>query len=192
MTRRIKHSQEDRGLDLYETPPIAVQWLIRAETLPKRLWEPQCGRMAIVKMLRSHGHSVYASDIVNRNNIDQNGVMDFLQCTTAPSGVDGAVMNPPFDGAALHIQHALTLVPYVAALLRLTFLEGGNKVSRSGRARLAIMDGGQLARVHIFRSRLPMMHRDGWTGPISTSQTGYAWFIWEREHRGPPTVFRIA
>lgn len=193
MPRVIKHKQADRGLDLYETPEIAVWWLIRAEQLPRRLWEPQCGRMAIVRVLRACGHEVYASDVVNRGNTDQNGVMDFLSCNTAPSGVQGAVMNPPFgNAAALHIQHGLTLVPYIAALLPLNFLEAGNPKTKSGRARLAVVDGGKLSRVHVFRSRLPMMHRDGWTGPIATSTVAYAWFIWERSHDGPPTVHRIA
>jgi hypothetical protein len=28
--------------------------------------------------------------------------------------------------------------------------------------------------------RLPMMHRFGWDGPRATSNTCYAWFIWDR------------
>jgi hypothetical protein len=32
--------------------------------------------------------------------------------------------------------------------------------------------------------RLPMMHRFGWDGPRATSNTCYAWFIWDR--RGTP------
>jgi hypothetical protein len=31
---------------------------------------------------------------------------------------------------------------------------------------------GQLARVYVFRKRLPMMHRDGWEGRKSNSWTG--------------------
>jgi hypothetical protein len=70
-------------------------------------------------------------------------------------------------------------------LLRLAFLEG---VGRSD-----IIEGGQLARVYVFRNRLPMLHRDGWDGPRATSSTmPLAWFVWEREHRGPTELRRIS
>ena len=58
-------------------------------------------------------------------------------------------------------------------LLRLAFIEST--------ARTDILDGGNLARVHVFSRRLPMMHRDGWTGPKSTSAMAFAWFVWTQE-----------
>ena len=65
-------------------------------------------------------------------------------------------------------------------LLRLAFL---------GSARRApILDTGTLARVHVFRNRLPMMHRAGWTGPRASSATAFAWLVWDREHHGPATI----
>jgi hypothetical protein len=48
-----------------------------------------------------------------------------------------------------------------------------------------------LARVHVFRKRLPMMHRDGWTGKRASSGIAFAWFCWDRNHRGPTVVDRI-
>jgi len=38
---------------------------------------------------------------------------------------------------------------------------------------------------------LPMMHRDGWTGPRAASAIAFAWFCWDRDHRGPAIVDRI-
>jgi hypothetical protein len=58
--------------------------------------------------------------------------------------------------------------------------------------RSTILDGGQLARIYVFSNRLPMMHRHGWTGPIATSQTAYAWFVFDRNHEGPTTLRRIS
>jgi hypothetical protein len=72
----------------------------------------------------------------------------------------------------------------VVMLLRLEFLESAR--------RSPILDGGQLARVHVFRNRLPMMHRHGWTGPRATSATAYAWFVWDRAHSGPAELHRIS
>jgi hypothetical protein len=75
------------------------------------------------------------------------------------------------------------LVPRVYMLLRLAFLEA--------RRRTQILDGGHLARVHVFKDRLPMMHRDGWDGPRNDSAVAFAWFAWNREHRGAANVQRI-
>src|SRR5262249_58394798 len=46
----------ERSDDLYETPTVAVEALLREERLPHRLWEPACGRGAIVRPLRAAGH----------------------------------------------------------------------------------------------------------------------------------------
>ena len=71
--------------------------------------------------------------------------------------------------------HALSLCPRVAMLLRLSFLESTR--------RNAILDDGQLARVHVFRNRLPNMHRDGWTAsPKLIASLG----IEMRHDRSPP------
>jgi len=39
--------------------------------------------------------------------------------------------------------------------------------------------------VHVFRKRLPMMHRLGWSGPKASSATAYAWLVWDADHTGP-------
>jgi hypothetical protein len=69
-------------------------------------------------------------------------------------------------------------------LLRLAFLESER--------RSPILDGGQLARVYPFRNRLPMMHRAGWNGPRASSAIAFAWFCWDRDHRGPTELHRIS
>lgn len=189
---KIKHSQDDRGLDFYQTPPEATQALVRAERLPHSIWEPHCGHGAIAEVLLDAGHAVVATDIENRGYAFQTGTSDFLRYRRAPAGVQGVVMNPPFSAAAIHVQHALGLVPYVAALLRLTFLEAGNTITEPGRARLDVLDGGSLARVLVFIERLPMMHREGWEGPRATSTTAFAWFIFDRYHRGAAAIHRIS
>jgi hypothetical protein len=47
-----RHPLTERGLDLYETPPVATEALLRAEKIPNRVWEPAAGRGAIVRVLR--------------------------------------------------------------------------------------------------------------------------------------------
>jgi len=189
---KIRHALAERGLDFYSTPPEATRALIRAERLPHGIWEPHCGLGAIAEILLDAGHAVVATDIEYRDYPFQTGAYDFLQARKVPSGVDGIVMNPPYAAASIHVRHALMLCPYVVALLRLSFLEAGNQKTELGRARLWCLDRGHLARVHIFRNRLPFMHREGWEGPRSTNTVPFAWFVFDGDHRGPATISRIS
>jgi hypothetical protein len=95
------------------------------------------------------------------------------------------ITNPPYSLAEKFITHGLKLVPKVILLLRLPFLEGQRKACQA-------MDNGQLARVYVFRNRLPRMHRDGWNGPKVGNTTAYAWFVFERDHCGPAEMHRIS
>jgi hypothetical protein len=60
---RLRHPNAERGADLYETPAGAVQALLQAEAIPQHIWEPAAGRGAIVRELRTAGHTVIASDL---------------------------------------------------------------------------------------------------------------------------------
>jgi hypothetical protein len=177
-----QHPHAERGLDLYETPPIAVEALLAVERLPHWVWEPAAGRGAIVNVLRDRGHAVVASDIVDYG-FPLHFVGDFLLQTKAPVGCDAIVTNAPFKIITQFTRHALDLAPTVYLLCRLAFLE---TTSRS-----EILEHRGLARVHVFRKRLPMMHRDGWAGKRASSAIPFAWFCWDRDHRGPTVVDRI-
>jgi hypothetical protein len=182
---RIKAGLAERGNDLYETPQPATEALSRAETLPHYVWEPACGPGAIVRVLRRNGHRVIATDLIDYGSPDQDfGHRDFLLEQRAPEGVEAIITNPPFKLAAEFVEHSLRLCPLVVVLLRLTFLESTR--------RTPILEGGHLARIHVFRNRLPMMHRDGWKGPRVSNPTAFAWFVWDRDHKGPTTVHRIS
>jgi hypothetical protein len=177
------HAMADRGLDLYETHPGAVRALLRAERLPDRIWEPAAGRGAIVNVLRDAGHAVIASDILDYG-FPLHFVGDFLVQERVPARCQCILTNPPFGIIGPFIEHALALSPKVIMLARLALLES---VSRT-----EILERRGLARVLVFRDRLPMMHRDNWAGPKSTSATAFAWFVWDRGHTGPATIHRIS
>jgi len=190
--RSKTHSHEDRGNDLYETHPVAVRALLRVEYMPRRIWEPAAGKGAISRVLRDAGHTVTASDLVNYRIHGQAGGRDFLREDRRPPYCNTVITNPPFQIAAQFAEHALRLVDHVYLLMRLAFLEAGNEKTEAGRARLAVLDGGKLATVYVFRNRLPMMHRDNWQGNRTSSATAYAWFAWHRGHRGSAKIKRIA
>jgi hypothetical protein len=178
-----RHSQAARGLDLYETPPMAVEALLGVENLPHWIWEPCAGRGAIANVLRDRGHAVVCSDLIRYDDFSLHFVGDFMVQTKAPVGCDTIITNPPYQIASEFTRHALDLAPRVYLLLRLAFLESIRRTE--------ILERRGLARVHVFRRRLPMMHRDGWTGPRASSAIPFAWFCWNRDHRGPTVVDRI-
>ena len=181
-TQSGRHPHRERGLDLYETPASATHALADIECLPRCLWEPASGRGAIVNVLRDRGHAVIATDI-HDYGFALHFVADFLTQTRAPSGCDAIITNLPYQIATEFTRHALDLVPHVYLLLRLAFLES---MSRSD-----VLERRGLARVHIFRKRLPIMHRDGWEGRRASSAIPFAWFCWSRDHRGPIVADRI-
>lgn len=174
----------ERGEDFYETPAEATRALLQVETLPHIVWEPAAGRGAIVDVLRSASHEVVASDLIDYGEPTQASRRDFLMERKAPPGCTAIVTNPPFKLAEKFVEHGLTLCPLVIMLLRLAFLESEK--------RTIILDTGKLARIHVFRNRLPMMHRDGWSGNKATSAIPFAWFVWDANYYGRTALDRIS
>jgi hypothetical protein len=186
VTGNLAAPLSERGDDLYETPEVAVESLLRIEQLPHSIWEPACGPGAIARVLRRHGHDVWATDLVNYSSRDQDDYgYDFLLFPWANDRpFDAIVTNPPFKLAQEFVAKALELCPKVVMLLRLAFMESER--------RRPILDNGKLARVHVYRKRLPMMHRAGWEGRKANSGMAFAWFVWDREHEGPTELHRIS
>jgi hypothetical protein len=177
-----RHTHAERGVDLYETPAVAVEALLRVEQIPHCIWEPAAGKGAIVRVLRNRGHAVIASDIHDYGGLHFVG--DFLTQERMPAGCGAIVTNPPFRIAEQFVAHALELAPLVVLLLRLAFLESERRCN--------ILENRGLARVHVFRKRLPMMNRDGWQGPKANSGMAFCWMAWERGYVGPAIVDRIS
>jgi len=179
-----QHSYAERQADCYETPACAVEALLRVEKLPRFIWEPACGPGAIVKVLRDHGHTVFASDLLDYGW--EHAIEDFLSVQVPISKINsvGLVTNPPYMLAEEFVRKALYFCPKVYMLLRLAFLESARRAD--------ILDRGSgLARVHVFANRLPMIHRRNWAGPKASSAIAFGWFCWQRGYGGLATVDRI-
>jgi hypothetical protein len=181
-------SYDERGHDLYETPDVATQALLRAyPQLPMKLWEFAAGRNAMVDVLRASGRQVLATDLIDYGieNPSCYG-RDFLKETHWPSGYGGCT-NPPFreDLPQRFVEHALRLgAPLICMLLRTAFLESAK--------RAPILENRGLEWILQFRKRLPMMHRDNWQGPKANSGMSFCWMIWRPGYRGLPRVHRIS
>jgi hypothetical protein len=110
--------------------------------------------------------------------------LDFLKIPLGDVGMESIVTNPPYQLAEKFVRQALNFSPLVIMLLRLAFLESVRRTE--------VLEKSGLARIHVFRNRLPMMHRRGWDGPKASSAMPFAWFVWCRGHTGPTTIDRIS
>jgi hypothetical protein len=178
-----RHPLAERGDDLYETPPVAVEALLRVERIPRRVWEPACGPGAIVRVLRTAGHDVLATDLVDYGDPTHLCRRDFLM-ERMPTGYECILTNPPFKLAEEFVAHAIEICPLVIMLLRLAFYESER--------RRDLLENCGLARIHCFRNRLPMMHRAEWEGRKANSGMAFAWFVWDRSHAGRTVIDRIS
>jgi hypothetical protein len=79
--------------------------------------------------------------------------------------------------ACRFIAHALELVPVVAMLLRIDFDSGK---TRAGLFR----DCAAFAQKIVLLDRIVWFEREGAPGPSEN----HCWMIWNRRHRGPPTI----
>lgn len=210
-------TKEERGNNLYETPPEAVHALLALESFAHVIWEPACGRGAISKLLEAAGHELLISDLVDYETANAHGEVqvagDFLQTFRGKDGIRGPwlgamccggldgpvdgepdiVTNPPY-GEVLNgfVAHALRehRPRKMALLLSFNFFCGTDDPDRE----FALEDCPP-ARVHVFKRRLPMMHRDGWEGNKASSRMNTAWFVWERnedgDYAGPTVINRV-
>jgi hypothetical protein len=170
MSQRSSGYQRQRD-DVYETPP----WVTRVVVpyLNRRcldIWEPANGPGSqMAQTLREEGFRVVAT---NDN---------FLAKTTLPQDIDAIVTNPPYGAsgklACRFIAHAIELAPVVAMLLRIDF--------DSGKTRIGLFrDCKAFAQKIVLLDRIVWFEREDANGPSEN----HCWMIWNRCHRGPPTI----
>lgn len=184
-------SKEERGNNLYETPPEGMAVILGLEEILPLVLELFCGRGAISRALEAAGHEVILSDLVDYGTADRHGqvqqVRDIRTITRAEieawtGGQDfDFVSNPPY-GEAINecILHILTEIRprKLALLVNLNFLCGVHH------DRKRVLDQLVPARAIVNAQRLPMMHRDGWEGDKASSQMNTMWLVWERDADG--------
>ena len=179
-------NQEGRPpADFYETPSVAVTALLDVEEFHGKTWEPACGKGAISEVLRDYGISVLSSDKHDYGYGDSG--IDFLRKRHREKymlDADNIITNPPFklavDFALLGCDFIRQTHGKLALLERLVWLESA--------ARKPMFESTPLARVHVFSRRLPRMHRPDYKEHKAASMVAFAWFVWEWDHEGPPTL----
>lgn len=92
--------------------------------------------------------------------------------------------NPPYNISTKFAKHAILLSKKVCGqvffLCRLAWLEG--------KERGAMFKSSPLRCVYVFSGRIPRMHRPEYVGYKVGSMMPFAWFHWDWNHIGPPTL----
>lgn len=166
-----KRSVDLDGPDFYPTPKWATHALIENENFSGTIWEPACGDGAMSEVLALTGQDVVSSDLYDRG-YGESGV-DFL---TAAGRHANVITNPPFHSAEGFLAKGLEVAEQkVALLLRLAFLEGGNR-------QRTIFSRVPPARVWVFSERITFYPKGAKRAGSGT--VAYAWFVWDKGANG--------
>ena len=179
------HSETEREVnDYYATPPSAVEMLLELEEFSKVIMEPACGQGHIAEVLKSHGHTVCATDLIDRGY--GIGNVDFFSIND-PRNMD-IITNPPYSLAKEFVEHAMDIVTdghKVAMFLKLTFLEG------QGRKELFKKYPPKIVYVSISRigcAKNGEFKKDKNGNLKADSAVAYCWYVWQKGFSGSPTI----
>jgi hypothetical protein len=162
----IKRFADLEGPDFFPTPAWATHALLLNEEFSGKVWEPACGDGAMAEVIKSYGYDVDASDLFDRG-YGSRGI-DFL---TVARTTDNIITNPPYNAAEGFVMAGLKKsTGKFALLLRLAFLEGGNR-------QRTIFQRNPPARVWVFSERITFYPSGAEKKGSGT--TAYAWFVWE-------------
>ena len=161
--------------DFYPTPDNATQSLLDRQKFDGNIWECACGNGAMSKIMIKEGYDVYSSDLIDRG-YGETGI-DFLQSTKR---VDNIVTNPPFNLATEFTELALKLAnKKVCMLNKLSYLEGIKRKE-------LIFDKNKLEKVLVFSRRVPFKKES--TQTKAAGLMAFAWFIYDVNYNGKPTI----
>lgn len=167
----LKRFADLDGPDFFPTPAWATEALIDNERFDGDIWECACGNGAMSEVLAQTGNSIISSDLYDRG-YGETGV-DFLNTTRKASNI---VTNPPFNSAEGFVAIGLEAAANkFALLLRLAFLEGGNR-------QRTIFSKAPPARVWVFSERITF-YPEG-AEQKGSGTTAYAWFVWDKGAQG--------
>ena len=158
--------------ECYETPAWVPRILAGGYLRGRctHLWEPANGpNSKLATALRAEGFDVLATSD------------DFLAKRALPDAhIEAITSNPPYgsSGRLAHcfIAHALNLAPIVAMLLRVDFDSGKTRSSLFGQCPHFV---GKI----VLTDRIAWFDRAG-----AAPSDNHAWFLWDRQHRGLPTI----
>lgn len=159
--------------EFYPTPSWTTYAILAREPMEGSILEPACGKGDISKIVDA-GQAITSRDLYD-HGYGETGV-DFFKDNEV---FDNIITNPPYALANDWVLHGWNRInKKMILLLRLAFLEGQ-------RRKALIYDVIPPARIWVSSKRITMYPEGKQIAGSST--TAYAWFVWDKEYKGPTT-----
>lgn len=161
--------------DYYPTPAYAMEGLLKREHFDGGIWEPACGEGNISKVLLRKGFTVHSSDKINRGYGAQE---DFL---TSNFIADNIITNPPYKSSLKFILQAKKQSrKKIAMFLKTAWLESERRYDMFHDTDFPLKTVYQFSkRVSLYKGGVKMKN----SGMIA-----YAWFVWDKDYIGRPSI----
>ena len=174
------HTDKERqNEDYYATDPIAAEWLLKIEEIPKDkpIWECAAGEKHLSKVFEEYGYKVRSSDLIVRTeDVEQ---LDFL---TSNETWDGTIItNPPYNQAVNFIQKAMESITEgnkLIMFLKVQFLEG--------KSRKKLFEKYPPKTVWVSSSRITCAKNGDFEYMKANggSAVAYAFYVWQKGYKG--------
>lgn len=174
------HTDKERqNEDYYATDPIAAEWLLKIEEIPKDkpIWECAAGEKHLSKVFEEHGYKVRSSDLIIRTeDVEQ---LDFLASNETWNGT--IITNPPYNQAVNFIQKAMESITEgnkVIMFLKVQFLEG--------KSRKKLFEKYPPKTVWVSSSRITCAKNGDFEYMKANggSAVAYAFYVWQKGYKG--------
>ena len=174
------HTDKERqNEDYYATDPIAAEWLLKIEEIPKDkpIWECAAGEKHLSKVFEEHGYKVRSSDLIVRTeDVEQ---LDFLASNETWNGT--IITNPPYNQAVNFIQKAMESITEgnkVIMFLKVQFLEG--------KSRKKLFEKYPPKTVWVSSSRITCAKNGDFEYMKANggSAVAYAFYVWQKGYKG--------
>jgi hypothetical protein len=161
--------------DFYPTPSFAVEELLKRELFVGDIWECACGDGAMSEVFKRNGFDVHSTDLINRGYGRE---LDFLQSDFV---ADNIITNPPYKLALDFVLHAKELSrKKIAMFLKTVWLESEVRYEMFQDKKFPLKTVYQFSkRVTLYKGGVKMKN----SGMIA-----YAWYVWDKDYDGKPTI----
>lgn len=187
---RVKRIADASDGDFFPTAPYCVLALLSVEAFDGDIGEFACGEGHIAETIKATvSNRVYASDKFDRGYGQAGIPIEHILQAKGPLAIDNVITNPPYARNIIEpfIENAVALSRRKCALLMgLRALEGGKRYGLYTRI--------PPARVWVFCTRPTFWanrvvhYGDELDGKPMKGGTAYAWYVWDRQHVGDPTI----
>jgi hypothetical protein len=161
--------------DFYPTPAYAVEELLKRELFIGNIWECACGEGDISEVFIKKGFQVHSTDLIDRDYGNQEDffVSDYV--------ADNIVTNPPYKLALEFVLKSKKQSRNkIAMFLKTVWLESDSRYEMFQDKEFPLKTVYQFSkRVSLYKNGVKMKN----SGMIA-----YAWFVWDKDYVGKPTI----